>query len=434
MRWFAASFLLFCLSVRAGGVYWTDRGTSQIRRMAFNGDGVATVSVSGALDSAGTNLRGIAVDAANNWMYWADNGSDTLRRSRLDGRECILLVEAPGGSSFPADVRLDSHSQQIYWCDRDKNSIQRVGVDSTGRTLVISNAAPSGPYFLDVDFSGGKLYWGDFEGGSIYRSNLDGSAREVVLTGNHQTRGVGVDPAGGWLYWVNRDDRRIHRCPLSAFNAGTLRITDPVVETLYTGLDTPHGLVLDVPAGMLYWADTGSNAGSGLGEHSICRGDLNGARPPEVLATGSEPWDVDLDRRCTTLAEWRARFFRRDATAELSDPAADPDGDGRANLEEYAFGSAPLRGESEGALSPGLFLDPEGVPHPEFRFRWNAAASDVTYALEEASSLDGWDARRRPSVTTAVSLLADGLGEVILRLLESPGAASRFYRLVVESR
>ena len=60
------------------------------------------------------------------------------------------------------------------------------------------------------------------------------------------------------IYWINRDDKKVHRCPLSALPVNVP--TSPAVQTLYAGLDTPHGLVLDLPAGKLYWADTGSNA------------------------------------------------------------------------------------------------------------------------------------------------------------------------------
>lgn len=104
VRWYAASILPSCPSVRAEGVYWTDRGTSQIWRKVFNRGGVITVLDSGVLDSSGTILRGIAVDGANLRLYWADNGPDTVRRSHLDGGESVLLAEAPGGSSFPKDV------------------------------------------------------------------------------------------------------------------------------------------------------------------------------------------------------------------------------------------------------------------------------------------------------------------------------------------
>ena len=315
----------------AGGVFWTDRGASQLKRMDFDGTNLQTIALSGAVTSPGSNIRGIAVDTVSNRVFWADNGADRLLRASLDGSSSAILYTITGGNSFPADVRLDLSNQLFYWCDQLRNRIQRSTLDGASVTDVITNAASTGPYFMDVDAAAGKIYWGDFGGGAIYRANLDGSARETLLTGNNNTRGVRVDPGGGMLYWINRDDKKVHRCPLSAFDGGTIPLTHPSVQTLYTNLDTPHGLELDIPARKLYWADTGTNLGEGEGGQAVSRGDFDGSTPLEILASGTEPWDVDLDLRCGNYTEWRTRCFRRDAPAAQTDPAADPDADGIPN-------------------------------------------------------------------------------------------------------
>ena len=315
MRCVTLLLLLLSPVVHGGGVFWTDRGASQLKRMNFDGSGLQTVAVSGAVTTPGTNIRGIAVDNVNNSIFWADNGADQLLRANLDGSASVILYTVPGGNSFPADVRLDLDDRLLYWCDQLRYRIQRSTLDGALVAEVITNAAPTGPYFMDLDKAAGKIYWGDFGGGSIFRANLDGSGRETLLTGNNQTRGVCVDPGGAMLYWINRDDKKVHRCPLSAFSQGTIPLTHPAVQTLYSGLDTPHGLVLDIPAQKLYWADTGTNPGSGTGEHAVSRGDFDGSTPQEILAGGTEPWDVDLDRRCRNYTEWRMRCFRRDAAS-----------------------------------------------------------------------------------------------------------------------
>lgn len=433
-HWLAWS--IAALPVSAGGVFWTDRGASQLKRMAFDGSALQTISLSGAVSSPGSNVRGIAVDTVHNRLFWADNGTDSLLRAKLDGTDSQVLVTITGGNSFPADVRPDFSSGFVYWCDRDRNLIQRATFDGVEVTNLIPNAAPSGPYFLDLDLAANQLYWGDFAAGAIFRANLDGTARETLLTGNNQTRGVGVDPVNGRLYWVNRDDKRIHRCPLSAFANGTITLSHPSVETLYGGLDTPHGLVLDVPAGKLYWADTGSNAGAGFGERSVCRGDLDGGSPAEVLATGSEPWDVDLDRRCSTYAEWRARFFRRDAAAAQTAPTADPDSDGTPNVLEYAFGTPPLQAEA-GHRSRGLLVagPVPGSGYPALVFRRSRIATDLNLRVQTSSDLLNWDSDLTQPPTTEVNVvpLDDGLEEVTARTLEPLAeAAPRFLRLLVE--
>jgi len=422
-------------SAYAGGVFWTDRGASQLKRMNFDGTGLQVIALSGAVTSPGLNIRGIAVDVPHNRIFWADNGLDQLLRANLDGSGSVVLYTVPGGNSFPADVRLDLESGLFFWCDQLRNRIQSSTFDGLNVTDVITNAASTGPYFMDLDRAAGKIYWGDFDAGSIFRADLDGSNRETLLTGNNRTRGVCVDPGGGMLYWINRDDKKVHRCPLSAFTNGTIGLTNPVVQTLYTGLDTPHGLVLDLPARKLYWADTGTNPGIGTGEKAVNRGDLDGSTPQEVLAIGTEPWDVDLDRRCATYSEWRQRCFRRDAPSAQTDPAADPDGDGIVNLLEYAFDLAPMDADRsalpEGFETTGPSLS--GKYHG-IKYRRRADASDLTYTVQVSTDLVTWrgSASDPQTVEAGVTSLGDGMEEVTARTLYTVnGLSTHFMRVSV---
>jgi len=387
------SFVLLIASslAHAGGVFWSDRGTSQLKRMNFDGSNLQVITLSGEVTSPGSNVRGIAVDVANNRIHWADNGADRLLRANMDGSSSVILHSITGGNSFPADVRIDAENQFLYWCDQVRNRIQRSTLDGASVSDVITNAASTGPYFMDLDLAAEKIFWGDFDGGSIYRANLDGSDREILLTGNNNTRGVRVDPGGGMLYWINRDDKKVHRCPLSAFAGGTMPLTHPAVQTLYTNLDTPHGLVLDIPARKLYWADTGANSGTGEGDQAVSRGDFDGGTPLEVLATGAEPWDVDLDLRCNSYAEWRTRCFRKDASPEQTDPNADPDSDRIPNGLEYALNLSPLHTDAAGL--PEGFLTAEPATNAKYhalKFRRRALTSDLTYYVQVSANLTTW--------------------------------------------
>lgn len=386
-----ALILLTPALVQAGGVYWTDRGASQLKRMNFDGSNLRTNTVSGAVTSPGSNIRGLAVDTVNDRIFWADNGADRLLRANLDGSGSVILHTITGGNSFPADVRLDFANQQLYWCDQTRLRIQRSTFDGTAVTDVITNAAASGPYFMDLDVPSGKIYWGDFSGGSIFRANLDGSERETLLTGNNNTRGVRLDPRERMLYWINRDDKKVHRCPLAAFEGGTIPLTHPAVQTLYTNLDTPHGLTLDVPARKIYWADTGTNPGNGNGGQSICRGDFDGSTPLEILATGAEPWDVDLDLRCTNYMEWTQRCFRRDAPPAQTASDADPDGDGIPNAVEYAFDLSPMH--SDVLKLNTLFVRvgaASGDNHQAVVYSRRNGASDLQYKVQVSTNLPQW--------------------------------------------
>src|SRR4026209_385813 len=161
---------------QAGGVYWTDRGASQLKQMNFDGSSLQTIALSGVVTSPGSNVRGLAVDNVGNRIFWADNGADRLLRANLDGSASTILHTVTGGNSFPADVRRDLGNQFFYWCDQQRNRIQRSSLEGFSVIDVITNAAAAGgPYFMDLEVPAGKIYWGDFSGGSIFRANLDGS-------------------------------------------------------------------------------------------------------------------------------------------------------------------------------------------------------------------------------------------------------------------
>jgi len=423
----------------AGGIYWSDRGASQLKRMNFNGSNLVTIALSGLVTSPGTNIRGIAVDGLSNRIFWADNGADRLLRANFDGSDSSVLYTVTGGNSFPADVRLDLGSQFFYWCDQQRNRIQRSTLDGASVVDVISNAAVAGgPYFMDLDVPAGKIYWGDFSGGSIFRANLDGSARETLLTGNNMTRGVRVDPRERMLYWINRDDKKVHRCPLAAFDGGTIPLTHPAVQTLYTNLDTPHGIAIDIPARKIYWADTGTNPGNGLGGQSVCRGDFDGSTPLEILAPGTEPWDVDLDLRCANYTEWTERCFRHDAPPEQTAPDADPDGDGIPNAVEYAFDLSPMHPDrSELPAGFGTVGAVSNGDYHAVNYRRRIGTSDLQYEVQVSTNLVNWAGGATNLVTVEVQVkpLGDGLESATARTLYSvSGITNHFMRVRVTLR
>jgi hypothetical protein len=414
-----------------GGVYWTDRGASQLKRMNFDGSNLQTIALSGAVTSPGSNIRGIAVDNVSNRVFWADNGADRLLRANFDGSASTILYTVPGGNSFPADVRLDFGNQLFYWCDQLRNRIQRSTFDGASVIDVITNAAATGPYFMDLDVPAGKIYWGDFGGSSIFRANLDGSARETLLTGNNMTRGVCLDPREQILYWINRDDKKVHRCPLAAFAGGTIPLTHPAVQTLYTNLDTPHGLALDIPARKLYWADTGTNPGNGTGGQSVCRGDFDGSTPLEILATGSEPWDVDLDLRCGNYTEWVQRCFRRDATPTQTAPEADPDGDGIPNVVEYALNLSPMHADRSALPTGFVAVGPTQGDYQAVNYRRRTGTSDLHYEVQVSTNLTDWAASGM-TVEIQVTPLGDGMESASARTVYTvSGLTNHFMRVRV---
>lgn len=428
----------FCLlliamaDARGGGIYWTNRGAGLIERSGYDGTGRATV-----LSSAGTNVRGVALDLTNNLIYYADNGADILYKLNLNGtgRTTVLSV---GPAAFPADVRLNLAAGHLYYCDQQKAHIRRINLDGSNPATLVTDTTYQ-PYYLDLDLAGGKIYWGDFDGvssdtGNVFRMNLDGSGRETIVTGNLETRGVCVDAAGGMLYWVNRNAAKIMRCPLSALPVNAA--TSAAVQTLYAGLDTPHGMVLDVTAGKVYWVDTGTNPGAGLGAQSISRGDMDGSGPHEILVNiGSEPWDIDIDPRVADYTEWVARFFTRNpgnsAAAE-----SDPDNDGVVNLMECALGLNPRRSDAAGL--PVVLIHREGgEAFPAIQFTRCTGVAGLSILPQHSADLEFWWDETSPTdgiprlTQVSVEPLPEGLERVVMRSIFSLEQNPRQYLRVI---
>ncbi len=93
-----------------------------------------------------------------------------------------------------------------------------------------------------------------------------------------------------------------------------------------------------------------------------------------------------------TFDQWRARRFtyaQRSATSgNTTTAAADADGDGLANLAEYALGLDPVTRQSAGALSVS---SSSATGQPRLRLTFNRKArADITYHVDGSGDLQTW--------------------------------------------
>lgn len=316
----------------AGKIYYTDRGAGLVQRADLDGTNIETLAT-----LPGSNLRGIVINLPEGKIYFCDNDGDVIYRANLDGTNRVAIIDT--GLGFPADITLEPVSQKLYWCDRNNGRIERANLDGSGRETVIDTDQP---YYLDLDAGSGKVYWGHFSNGTIFRANItDGSNLETVVSGLTTVRQVKLDRDAGYLYWCDRNaiPSRVQR----------RLIAGGPVEDLYRGLDTPHGMTLDIPAGKIYWVDTGTNNRPGsIGARSLCRGDMDGSGPIEVLINLTQPWDVVVDPTIANYTDWRKRHLPTDATLDRKED--DYNGDQIPNGIQYALGDFPVMGNNPPSL------------------------------------------------------------------------------------
>lgn len=128
--------------------------------------------------------------------------------------------------------------------------------------------------------------------------------------------------------------------------------------------------------------------------------------------------DLQITARGETLDQWRARYFTAAQLADpaISGPAADPDGDGLGNQQEYWAGTHPLDTSSVLGFQEALL-----EPH-QLRLRFQAAPGR-SYTLQATDAIAG------PSWTTITNWPDQNQARVIEYQDRSMQSTSRLYRI-----
>ena len=140
---------------------------------------------------------------------------------------------------------------------------------------------------------------------------------------------------------------------------------------------------------------------------------------------------IDLFSATLSYDAWKARHFtpaELDQTG-ISGDLADPDGDGRPNLVEYAFHRNPRVPEFEPDLQPAG-LSGSAAGSDDISFRRLLLGHELDYRVEVSSDLKNWSALDH--ATSPQILNADGSVQITVRPAQSAEpAAARFYRVRV---
>ena len=119
-----------------------------------------------------------------------------------------------------------------------------------------------------------------------------------------------------------------------------------------------------------------------------------------------------------TYANWAATKY---PTADLSDPAADLDGDGRSNFTEYAFGLNPTSGASCNPISTPL----DKGTH---KFRYTRTENTgLAYTVWTSTNLQSWAGPA--AATQTVLTTSDGVETVEVSLTSPPSGGTLFVRV-----
>ena len=251
----------------------------------------------------------------SNRLFFLDLAEGRVLSVNPDGSDKRIIVE---GGRLPDGIEIDVDAGHIYWTNmgslgRSDGSIERIGLDGSGRTTIVPEGGTHTPKQLQLDLRNRRLYWCDREGMRVMRCNFDGSGIETLIsTGSSeldrgdQSRwcvGIAIDLDRGQIYWTQKGgDKagrgRIFRAGID-IPSGESAASRSDIELLYGDLPEPIDLAIDHQTRTLYWTDRGDPPRGNTVNRAPLEPNQDGSRrAPEILLSHlMEAIGIALDRK-----------------------------------------------------------------------------------------------------------------------------------------
>jgi len=209
------------------------------------------------------------------YIYWTDVFSTVIERIKIDGTDRTIIVS---GLSISQGIYVDQDNNYLYWIDRGTDKIQRSNLDGTNVIDLVTSGLTD-PQGIFVDIINNKIYWVDFTLGNIKRCDTNGSNIEIFASGLSGPEDVFVDNVNDKVYWTestNPNDS-VKRANLDGSN----------VEVIVSGINNPEGIDLDLTNNKIYFAESDGK--------KIRRCNLDGTSLETLVDTIGTPVGLDID-------------------------------------------------------------------------------------------------------------------------------------------
>jgi DNA-binding beta-propeller fold protein YncE len=167
------------LDVADGKVYWVD-DAGNVSRANLDG----TSKQIGIINITDGMNRAIAIDKANNKLYFYEVNYEKLYVANLDGTDPTVLISGVYGYA----IFIDTKNHKIYFDDQNTPGLMMANMDGTG--IVQVDNVDTRIYGIAIDYDFNKLYWSGRDAGEISMANLNGTAKESLKSGLTSPRGI----------------------------------------------------------------------------------------------------------------------------------------------------------------------------------------------------------------------------------------------------
>jgi hypothetical protein len=141
------------------------------------------------------------------------------------------------------------------------------------------------------------------------------------------------------------------------------------------------------------------------------------------------------------IALWRWSYFGNNwQNGSVAGDTSDPDGDGIANLFEYAFGLSPIAAVPTNLPTP-IIASVGGTNYLEIRFSRDLRASDLQYTILSSADLANWvpgciysgsNTLTNTSMSVEVNRSGSPVESIVVRDANALTNGTRFMRIKVE--
>jgi hypothetical protein len=202
----------------------------------------------------GGDPRGTAVDIQN--IYWVDYNFGSVSYAPLMNISqqyfFLFTPSVPDGGpppQGPIDVAVDAQSQNIYWVDFLRGTVNALPLRSGGSSPALLATGLSSPIAIALDAS--YVYWLDFgttQGtGSVNRVRINPpNTVEPLATGQDQPKDLAVDATS--VYWTSRTN---------SGSVSKVPIGGGPVTVLAKNQGGPTAIVVDTQ--FVYWTNYNDN-------------------------------------------------------------------------------------------------------------------------------------------------------------------------------
>jgi hypothetical protein len=235
----------------------SDGSEGHIYKAVVDEFGNATVQeLYGPADGVAFTMFGLKADAANGFIYWADN--NVIYRGSTDGTAPMALVYTDPAGNFIADMDLDKNGRLYFtsWSSTQPghHSIKRIKGDGTGPVEELYQL-PGDPMAggFKLDAAAGKLYWAEYITVSVFEGSIDGQSvqpAKVLFDGSDglaSPANLALDPANGHIYVIDNGNGAIYKGALDG--TGTLeKLPIPNTDIIGSG-----DIEIDPVNHFVYW-------------------------------------------------------------------------------------------------------------------------------------------------------------------------------------